>query len=165
MTAPVQDQELALALPKRIITRAAQLYWRMTRSHTLGAQALVIDAEGQVLLVRHTYRPGWHFPGGGVELNQTLEAALERELEEETGLRPTERSVLIGIFANFQSFPSDHIALFRVARFERVRAFIPNREIAEARFFPRRQLPRDTTPGALRRLEEIETGTPPAPMW
>ncbi|MEM9842987.1 MAG: NUDIX domain-containing protein, partial [Pseudomonadota bacterium] len=34
---------------------------------TLGVRAIVENAEGQVLLVRHTYTPGLYLPGGGVE--------------------------------------------------------------------------------------------------
>ena len=31
-----------------------------------------LDAQARVLLIKHTYRPGWHFPGGGVERGLVL---------------------------------------------------------------------------------------------
>ena len=53
---------------------------------TLGVRAVVRSPNGEFLLVRHTYTPGWHFPGGGSELGQAAEAALADELTQETGL-------------------------------------------------------------------------------
>jgi 8-oxo-dGTP diphosphatase len=57
--------------------------------HRISAGVLALH-EGRILLVRH-YRPGvhdfWCGPGGGVESDEELHAAAEREAFEETGLR------------------------------------------------------------------------------
>jgi len=50
----------------------------------------VVVAEGRTLLIRRAKEPlrgRWAIPGGTVELGETLTAALEREMLEETGLR------------------------------------------------------------------------------
>ena len=49
----------------------------------------VIVQDGQVLLVKRRYAPlagEWSLPGGGVEVGETLEACVLREMREETGL-------------------------------------------------------------------------------
>ena len=49
----------------------------------------VIVRDGQVLLVRRRYEPlagRWSLPGGTLELGETLEAGVAREMREETGL-------------------------------------------------------------------------------
>jgi mutator protein MutT len=62
----------------------------------LGAAAVVIDDRGRVLLIRRGQAPDageWSIPGGAVELGEPIEAALRREIREETGL-----DVVVGEF-------------------------------------------------------------------
>jgi len=152
-------------LGQRIITRSLQRYWRLTRSLTMGAQGLVFDDAGRVLLVLATYKSGWHFPGGGGARNETARDALQRELAEEAGVIVEGQPELFSLYANFQSFPSDHVALFIVRRWQRPTIPAPNREIAAADFFPRDALPPDTVGAVRRRLAEVLDGAPRDAAW
>jgi mutator protein MutT len=53
--------------------------------------AAIIRRDEQILITRrfdHVHLPGlWEFPGGKVEINESLAAALEREIFEELGVR------------------------------------------------------------------------------
>ncbi len=52
--------------------------------------AVVFDKLGRLLLVKRRYPPAperWSIPGGHVELGEELKEAVIRELEEETGLK------------------------------------------------------------------------------
>jgi 8-oxo-dGTP diphosphatase len=54
----------------------------------VGIGAVVVQ-DGKVLLVKRRYAPlagEWSLPGGGVEVGETLEACVVREMREETGL-------------------------------------------------------------------------------
>jgi len=141
-----------------MLTAMFRPFWRMRRGLTLGAQGVVIDGEGRVLLVRHGYRPGWWFPGGGVEWGETIETALARELEEEVGVTLTAPAALHGVFSNFGNFPGDHIAVFVVRHWQRRGDYRKSGEIAEARMFAWQTLPERVDPGTRARLAEIFDG-------
>lgn len=153
-------------MPRRSLVRwALQKRWRMTRALTIGGQVCVIDADGRILLVRHGYRPGWHFPGGGVEIGETIRDAALRELDEEAGIKALEAPSLHGIFSNSVMFPGDHVAVFVLRKFEQVRAPRLGFEIAEVGFFSTSTLPPDTTAGTRRRIAEITSGASLAQDW
>ena len=140
-------------------------YWRLSRGMTLGVRGVILREGREVLLIRHGYQPGWHFPGGGVEWGETLLSALERELDEEVGVTLTGAPELHGIFCNSASFPGDHIAVFVVRHWQRRKHYRRRGEIAEARMFALSDLPERTDPGTRARLAEIVDRMPPGALW
>ena len=132
-------------------------WWFVARPTSVGVLALVVDDEGRILLVEHTYRRGWYLPGGGVHRQEPLEDTLRRELREEVGVDPTGPPRLHGTFSNFSEGKSDYIVLFVVEQWERrpVRSF----EIEDSRFFAPDQLPEDVSGSARRRIAEYAAGT------
>jgi len=139
-------------------------WFRLSRGLTLGVRVAVSDGEGRILLVRHSYAPGWLFPGGGVERGETAVAAARRELMEEAGIEPTGPLRLFGLYANDDNFPGDHVALYVLEDFAQ-RPRPTSLEIVEAGFFSPEALPEGVTRGTLRRLEEIAGRVPPGERW
>jgi 8-oxo-dGTP diphosphatase len=64
------------------------MVWLINRKFLVGVAAVVLNEQGEVLLVRHTYRPKlpWGLPGGWLERGENARQAVEREVLEETGL-------------------------------------------------------------------------------
>ena len=152
-------------LAEPILTRLFQSYWRLSRSVTLGAQGMVLDADNRILLVRHGYRPGWHMPGGGIEKGEDIVTGLTRELDEEAGIRIEGEPLLFSLYTNFKAFPGDHIALFVVRRWSQPHIPPSSYEVREQRFFARNELPGDAVPPVARRLAEVLDGKPRSAAW
>lgn len=137
-------------------------WMRLSRPMTLGVRALVFDEAGRVGLVRHTYKRGWHLPGGGVERGESAEVSLMRECREELGADPHE-TALVSVFRN-PTFSGDHILLYRVTRWSAC-ATDSDGEIAETGWFDPHDPPQTATPATHRRLAEWRDGLTPPADW
>lgn len=144
--------------------RLFQSWFRLSRPMTLGVRALIVREDGHVLLIRHTYTPGWFLPGGGVEKAEPAIEALRRELIEEVGVTMTAPPALVGVFSNHPVFPNDHVLFYRVEDWEQGEATSKG-EIAEARWIDPQDPPEGVTPGTLRRLKEFLISGPAADYW
>lgn len=141
-----------------------QLWSVLSRRLSLGVRGIVLDQEGRVLLVEHTYLHGWYLPGGGVERGETAEAAVVRELMEEGGVRVIGRPRLLSIHDNRRLFPGDHVLVYRVDRWEPC-PMTAVREIARVGWFHPDALPDTVTPSTRLRLAEALEGGEADPMW
>jgi ADP-ribose pyrophosphatase YjhB (NUDIX family) len=53
---------------------------------TVGAICVIERSDGRILLVRHSYRQRWGFPGGLLKRGEQVDAGALREAKEEVGL-------------------------------------------------------------------------------
>ncbi|MEX0404659.1 NUDIX domain-containing protein [Aquibium sp. LZ166] len=165
MTGPNEGASGRAVWP-RIRGRLFHAYFLLRRPMTLGVRCIVYnEAERSVFLVRHTYVPGWHLPGGGVETGETLFEALAHELAEEGNIEMTGPPSLVAVYHNSLVSRRDHVALFLVTGFRQSSPKASDREIAEAGFFPVDRLPAGTTRATRDRLAEHFESRPPAHRW
>ena len=76
----------------------------------------------------------------------------------------TGQPVMHGLFSNDQHYPGDHVAVYRVPRFQ-VHDWKPSLEISHRAFLPREEIERDCSPAMRRRLAELIDGTDVSGIW
>lgn len=130
---------------------------------TLGVRGIAQNEMGAVMLVRHTYTPGWHLPGGGVERGETAEEAMHKEFAEEAGIAPNAALQLFGIYLN-PLFRGDHVVLFRCPSWQACQSASKG-EILERGFFALDALPPGTTRATQARLREVFHEIPRTAHW
>lgn len=72
--------------------------------------ACIKDDNGAILLQRRADKNQWGFPGGAVEVGESLQEALVREIKEETGLT-IKMKRLLGVYSKYEdTYPNGDIA-------------------------------------------------------
>ncbi len=145
-----------------VLIRAAEL--RRPRL-SLGVRLAAFDACGGVFLVRHSYLPGLHLPGGGVDPAESCRAAAIREAREEGGLAFDAAPELFAVYHNPAGGRRDHVLLYVVQGARQPAPHRPSLEIRDARFHPLDALPADVTPATRARLDEVLGRMPPSETW
>ena len=149
----------------RLFQRGAHLWFRLARPLTMGVRAVALDEAGRVFLVRHSYLPGWHLPGGGVEVGETALDALTRELSEEGHLELTRPPALLGVYLNTFVTKRDHVLVYVARGVRQTHARPADREIVETGFFPVDNLPETLARASRERIAEALQGAAPSAHW
>lgn len=167
-TASRYGPDMKLRLPSSsawIVQRLIHATALWTRPMTLGVRAIVIDEQDRILLVQHSYVPGWHLPGGAVEPGETTLDAVRRETREECGIEIRGHPLLHGVFFNAAASRRDHVVVYVVRCFGPTKRPISGWEIVGTGFFAASDLPPGTTRSTRARIREALEGTQPLAEW
>ncbi len=147
----------------RLAFRARRLWRGRVRSTSHGCTVVARDGEGRFLLVRHSYGPDvWTFPSGGIGKHETPLVAAVREFREELGcglLEVRRISTYQGIYLRAPNVV--HVFTGIVAGVPRA----DRREIVEARFFARDELPQALSRIVAPHLAAFDADRAGPPAW
>lgn len=122
---------------------------------TIGVFAEIFDSERRILCVKRAYGPqNWTTPGGRLESGESPGAALEREVQEETGY-VVRAGRLLGAYA---ATYKDDLVLSIEAEIIGREAWEPNAEIAEVSFIALDALPQPMHPFTITRIRDAVEG-------
>ncbi len=132
---------------------------QMVRAATNG---VIFNDRGEVLLHRRSDNGFWGLPGGGVEVGESIEQGVVREVLEETGLHVRVKR-FVGIYSDprnycVMSYPDGRVIQYVTAVFECQRVSGELRishESTDIGYFPVDALPRDTLVAHLVRIQDV----------
>ena len=145
----------------RIAAVLRRIVWFVVRPRTVGAQVLVFNDRGEVLLVRHSYdRDNLRLPGGGAKRSETFAECAARELREETSLEVADPDTLelLGVYTGREGNQSAFIAVFVAPGSSWTGSPEKSSEIDSAEFHRPDALPPDTSPATVARVREATSG-------
>ena len=117
----------------------------------------IIFAAGRVLLALRRNIDWWNLPGGGMELGETVDEAMRREVREETGLE-VEVERLVGVYSKPQK--QEVVLTFRCRAVGGVLS--ETEESRECRYFAPDALPVNILPKHRQRVEDALLNLPHA---
>jgi 8-oxo-dGTP diphosphatase len=124
--------------------------------HSVSVAAAIVDDADRLLAIRRADNGHWEPPGGVLELKESIEDGLAREVLEETGLR-IEVERLSGVYKNMARGIVALVFRCRVAGGELTR----NAEVVDWRWLSRDEVSRELDQAyAVRLLDALEAGPP-----
>jgi 8-oxo-dGTP pyrophosphatase MutT (NUDIX family) len=138
--------------------------WRWLRPATRGVKVMLLNRDGQLVLIRNSYGRSDLFvlPGGGIRPFEAPEQAARREIREELGVE-VDGLRLRSVHVSASEGKRDTIYLY-----EAVTAQTPvadGFEVEEAGFFSIAAPPAQTSSATLRRLAEYRGRAEPDGSW
>jgi len=141
-------------------------------THALGIRAsvsaVIFDRRGRLLLQQRSDGGQWGLPGGSVEVGESLAAAVQREVKEETGLVIDVRRV-VGVYSDpalqVVRYPTGHVWHYVNVCYEcRARSGVLTTcdETLDLRYFPPRRLPPTLLPNHRVRIRDARARRPAA---
>lgn len=129
------------------------------RHPIVGATAVPILPDGQVVLVRRRDNGLWSLPGGLVDWGETLRGAIARELAEETGLEVRAFGRLVGVYSDPDRDPRIHSICVVVEVQVTGRMQVHDTlELLEVAAFPAEALPRPLAHDHAQQLQDFFSG-------
>ena len=126
--------------------------------HSVSVSGVILDDHGRMLLIRRRDNQHWEPPGGVLELDETIQDGLRREVREETGL-DVEPDALTGVYKNM---PRGIIALVFRCKVTGGQ-LATNDEVTAFRWADEADVCQLTSEAyAVRLLDAIHDGVPPA---
>lgn len=119
----------------KVAHRMLRAFWLVRRPYTRGALVAVWH-QGEVLIVKNSYRRHFTLPGGYIRSHETPAEAGARELSEECGIyvQPENIKEVYQRIHPFE-FREDDVTIGEIEIAERPPIRIDHREVVDARFF------------------------------
>jgi 8-oxo-dGTP diphosphatase len=119
--------------------------YQYPRASVTADAVLFAEKEGQtyVLLIQRgndPYKGYWAFPGGFLNMDETVARCAERELEEETGIRLTGMQ-LVGIYSDVERDPRGRVITAAYTAMTTMPEAVAADDAAAARWWPLSALP------------------------
>lgn len=132
-----------------------------------GTNGVIFNERAEVLLQKRSDNGWWGLPGGGVDVGESIEQCVIREVFEETGLHVTAKR-LIGIYSDpkhhtLMSYPDGNVIQYVLASFEcelQSGELRISDESTDIGYFPVDGLPDNTLLSSRLRIEDALANSP-----
>lgn len=137
--------------------------WTRIVTPLIAVCAVIRDSEGRVLLARRADNALWCLPGGAMEVGETVETAVRREVREETGLEVAlDEPALFGVYSEPRPGAQRHVVVLGFRCRVVGGALTPSDETTGFQYVHPEALPDDLVPPHRQRIADALSGAPAA---